>query len=137
MGADFQIKRELDRMIGKVTEKSAVRQSQLKSFPLCIMYGEFPEEIKEMLRMELADRTGNPQAAEMAVVPYAAEMAAAVTAAVHHFQDRIGQGVLQKCNRLYIAFCFMADKLEAADVKDCFQQFPKLMQRLINSSSVK
>lgn len=130
MDADFQINRELNRMIDGVTKKSAVRQSRMKSLPLCIMYGKLPEEIGKMLQMELSVRTGNPQAAEFAIVPCAEEMEAAVTDSACLLKERIGYGALPECKRLYIAFFFMADKLDAADVKKCFWILAGLMRRL-------
>ncbi len=107
----------INRMVNAVIGQNRLHQDELWRYPLCILYGDMPEQIVQIFRTELMLRIGNEHAIALASVPDRRDMKP-VKDAVEVLQKSMEEGLIRQKDEFYIPIIFMADQVNAKELHD-------------------
>lgn len=128
MSANIKVEYTLNRIVNMVTEQNRIRLSELKRYPICLLFGEMPEDIRQMLELEMVSKIGNAEALKMISLDLPESVADKVADAIHNFRVKTEKGILQLNFKYYVPVIFFADKLNADGMEQCMMQFQQKMK---------
>lgn len=131
MDTSVQINNQLNRMVNLVINQKQNQTGcrELWRYPLCILYGDAPDTICQMLEAELASRIGETHAFKL-VRAKDRQGTDSLKEAVNELRSNMEAGIIKVKNQFYIPVIFMADQLDADEMSRFMQSLFRLMEKL-------
>lgn len=130
MSADMEVESKLNQIVNAVTEQDRARLKALIRYPIVILYGEFPEILKQMIDTELGNQVGYKNAVEIVSVISNEKLNETMEKTVNLFRKRMDEGALKSSTQYYIPVIFMADQLRVGSMEEMLQKIFREMKRL-------
>ncbi len=130
MNADIWIEEKLNQIINAITEQNRIRLRELNRYPMVILYGEFPDILKEMIRAEVTGQVGDKNAVEFISVFSGTGLGEKIEEAFDLFRRRMNEKDLNMTLQYYIPIIFMADRLDVEEMKEMLQELSCWMAHL-------
>lgn len=119
-----QVNYRLEEIIDSAAPRGDGRMPEMDKMPFCIVYGEVPQTICDMLEKELNMQTGSESAKILCHIRGMEEAADGIDAAVRKHRENVEKGNVPVFDDFSFFILFMAEKFRAEEM----QAFLRLLQ---------
>lgn len=130
MSKNIVVEYKVNKIVNEIAEVERIRRHEVSCYPMCILYGHFPESVKEMLRLELISQMGMEEAVDMLHVINSEDTEVQIADTVNRFRKKMENGELHIRERFFIPVIFMADQLNAQDLQHLLLKLEKQMKKM-------
>ena len=123
--AECDINFKIIKFVNRVTKQAHIRLNEIGRYPLCVLYGKFPEEVEMAIAAEIIAKVGTEEAVEIVKVASESCNILGVGDALKKYRKNTEKGNLRLVDNYYIPIIFMADQLRAEQMVSCVESLHK------------